>query len=111
MIIDEEIDSVQSVSKFNMFNPYRAYKISSSDRLKTIIDSSGIKSANDKNSAGDVWFNNGSFFICRRDIVLSKQGASPFPWLGYNILPFRESTKMEVDAAWQLKWMRNCYNE
>lgn len=111
LVVDKTIDSIQSVSKFNMFNPYRAYKINSNDRLESFIDSSGIESANDKNTAGDVWFNNGSFFICRRDIVLSKDGANPFPWLGYNILPFRESVKMEVDAPWQLEWLRKCYSE
>ena len=111
MIVDDSIDSIQSVSKFNMFNPYRAFRITADDRLKTIVDSEGIQNSNDKNAAGDIWFNNGSFFICRRDIVLSKKGASPFPWLGYNILPFRESVKMEVDAPWQLEWLRKCYNE
>ena len=111
IIVDDQIDSIQSVSKFNMFNPYRAFRITADDRLKTIVDSEGIQNSNDKNAAGDVWFNNGSFFICRRDIVISKQGANPFPWLGYNILPFRESVKMEVDAPWQLDWLRRCYNE
>ena len=111
MISDPKIDSVQSVSKFNMFNPYRAFRITDEDRLKTIVNSESIENSNDKDAAGDVWFNNGSFFICRRDIVISKRGSSPFPWLGYNILPFRESVKMEVDAPWQLDWLRKCYNE
>ena len=108
MLSDHSIDSIQSVSKYNMFNPYRAFKITN-DRLNTVIDSSSLERSNDKNVAGDIWFNNGSFFICRRDIVISKKGSNPFPWLGYNILPFKEETKMEVDDKWQLDWIRKCY--
>lgn len=111
MIKDDSIDSIQSVSRFNMFNPYRAHKINENGNLETFVSSAGVNSANDKNSAGDVWFNNGSFFICRRDIVVSKEGLNPFPWLGFNILPFKEKVKMEVDAPWQLDWIRSCYNE
>jgi|18_taG_2_1085343.scaffolds.fasta_scaffold00105_6 N-acylneuraminate cytidylyltransferase len=111
MINNKKIDSIQSVSKFNMFNPYRAYTISPSGNLINFIDSSNIEAANDKNSAGDVWFNNGSFFICRRDTVILKKGLSPFPWLGHNIKPFKEDTKMEVDAQWQLNWLRNSFME
>jgi hypothetical protein len=94
-----------------MFNPYRAYTINQEGNLINIVDSSCVPDANDKNSAGDVWFNNGSFFICRRDIVILKRGLSPFPWLGHNIKPFKESVKMEVDAQWQLDWLRNCWIE
>jgi N-acylneuraminate cytidylyltransferase len=109
MLSDKSIDSVQSVSKFNMFNPYRAHTINKNGMLKTVVGSSHIKSSNDKDAAGNIWFNNGSFFICRRDTVLSKKGASPFPWLGHNILPFQEDIKMEVDAKWQLEWLQKCF--
>ena len=109
MLSDKSVDSVQSVSKFNMFNPYRAHLIDKSGMLEPVVSSSHIKESNNKNAAGNIWFNNGSFFICRRDTVLSKKGKSPFPWLGHNIFPFQEDVKMEVDAYWQLEWLKKCF--
>lgn len=100
---DKKLDSVQSVSKFNMFNPYRAFKITDK-KLQNFIDVPDNSS--DKNSAGDIYYNNGSFFVCRRDIVLTKNGMNPFPWLGHNIFPFVEMTKMEVDDQWQLEFIK-----
>jgi len=100
---NKDYDSIQSVSKFNMFNPYRAFKIKN-NFLNNFIEVP--KNSNDKNFAGDIFFNNGSFFICRRNIVLSKNGLNPFPWLGHNIYPFIEETKMEVDDHWQLKFIK-----
>jgi len=105
-------DSIQSVSEFNMFNPFRAFTIEN-DLLKTYLDqnliSNGAKidNINDKNSAGDVYFANGSFFICRKDVLERKEGFLPFPWLGYNIKPWVQKVTMEIDAYWQSSVLRS----
>tara|TARA_A100001011_G_C14267943_1_gene825601 strand:- start:309 stop:1028 length:720 start_codon:yes stop_codon:yes gene_type:complete len=105
-------DSIQSVSEFNMFNPFRSFVVQD-DLLKTYMDqdriSSGtkIRNVNDKNSAGDIYFANGSFFICRRDILMKKEGFLPFPWLGFKIKPWIQEVTMEIDAYWQSSVLRS----
>jgi len=99
-------DSAMSVGKFNMFNPYRAYKIKEpSKSLETYIDQNqypDINNLNDKDAYGDVHFFNGSFWICRRECILKNKGLEPFSWLGDSIMPIVQDSKiMELDAPWQ----------
>lgn len=112
LIDNPSYDSVQSVSEFNMFNPFRAFTVDD-DLLKTylsqdtIAQGSKISNINDKNSAGDIYFANGSFFICRRDVLMKKQGMLPFPWLGHKIKPWVQNVTMEIDAYWQSSVLRS----
>jgi|7_EtaG_2_1085326.scaffolds.fasta_scaffold13829_2 N-acylneuraminate cytidylyltransferase len=107
-----EADSIVSLSEFNMFNPFRALKVSGGT-VKTWVDQDKIRemkkssNVNDKKSAGEIYFANGSFFICRRNVVMSKDGNLPFPWLGKNILPWIESASMEIDAPWQVDVLKS----
>lgn len=107
-------DSVVSVSKFNMFNPLRAYNINSKGKLETFKQLSNIKSkinANDKNTMGDIFFCNGNFWIFKRSnlFVKSKQ-QPPFPWLGKKIIPFKQKTFFEIDAQWQVSIVKEFSN-
>ena len=112
---DDTYDSIQSVSEFNMFNPFRAFSINDGS-LQTIMNPNQISSnkkienINDKNSAGDVYFFNGSFWICKRDVVFNK-GVPPFEWLGNKIKPYVQDVCMEVDAGWQLDYLINKENK
>jgi CMP-N-acetylneuraminic acid synthetase len=112
LIENPEYDSVQSVSEFNMFNPFRAFKVEN-DELTTFLDQKEIERAatmqnvNDKDSAGNIYFANGSFFICRRNVLLSENGGQPFPWLGYKIKPWIQDVTMEIDAYWQSAVLRS----
>jgi len=112
LIENPEYDSVQSVSEFNMFNPFRAFTIED-DLLKTYMKQSVISrgtkidNVNDKNSAGDIYFANGSFFICRKDVLMKRQGLLPFPWLGHKIKPWVQAVTMEIDAYWQSSVLRS----
>ena len=100
-----KIDSIQTVSKFNMFNPYRSFKINhDSGFLNNVVEVPD--DSNDKNFAGDIMFFNGSFFMCRRDIIMAKKGMNPFPWCGFNIYPYVEECKMEVDDVWQMEFLK-----
>jgi len=107
---DSKLDSVCSVGKFNMFNAYRALKIVDG-KLDTVVHNGYIKhlhskkpNKNDKDAFGDVYFFNGSFWICRREAIIKNNGKLPFTWLSQNIYPFiQDSIYQEIDDYWQLK--------
>lgn len=104
----EDYDSVVSVSKLNMFNPYRAMTIADG-LLQTFISQQDIKTstqANDKNSAGDIYYVNGNFWVMRRDVIFREDNNLPFQWLGKRIRPFVQDVFLELDAAWQLDYVR-----
>jgi N-acylneuraminate cytidylyltransferase len=102
-------DCVVSVSKFNMFNPFRAFYITNKKKLVSIIDIpkykklNKIQNKNDKNAFGDIYFFNGSFFVFKRSnfFIKSKQ-KPPFTWMGKNIVPFKQKTFFEIDDNWQI---------
>ena len=110
LIKDPKADSIMSIGKYNMFNPYRAYKYKDG-YAQTYVDQKITKKAtksnhNDKNAYGDTYFFNGSFWICRREAIINNNGLLPFPWIGKNILMWEQDASiMEVDAEWQLKLM------
>ena len=106
----EEIDSVLSVSEFNMFNPFRAFK-KTGMLLETVVpqniimeNSTGL--VNNKDAAGNCYFFNGAFMTCRRDVVFRRKGKAPFAWLGDNIAAHYMDTTMEIDAPWQLSFLK-----
>jgi len=107
-----QYDSVESVSKFNMFNPFRAMKIID-NKIETFLKEEEILikregvSISDKKSAGDVYFFNGSFWLTRKKNIFSESGKLPYQWLGENIYPFIQDTWMEVDDHWQLQFLKN----
>ncbi|KKM73251.1 hypothetical protein LCGC14_1412390 [marine sediment metagenome] len=110
MLNNKDIDSVTSVSEFDMFNPSRAYSIVNG-RLDTImsqdmIASKTIGNPNDKNAMGKIYFFNGSFWVCKRCSVLRDDGMLPFPWMGQRSIPYVQKTTMEVDAEWQLSYLK-----
>jgi hypothetical protein len=110
-----ELDSICSVSQFNAFNPARALRIMSTGLLEGIVpvqSSSFAQSAtarNEKNFLGDIFFFNGSFWICRREVLLARKGCLAFPWLGERVLPWVQPPFMEVDDHWQLEYLRHCH--
>lgn len=105
----EKYDSCMSVSKFNMFNPFRSFHQLDEGGVVPIIDEritsflSNRKNKNDKDAFGDIFFFNGSFWICKRETLVKNEGNSVFPWLGKRIMPFfQQDGIMEIDAEWQL---------
>lgn len=105
----EQYDSVVSVSKLNMFNPFRAMKVNAEGKLETYLPQEQISSTlqtNDKNSAGDIYFCNGNFWIMRRDVIFRENNKFPFQWLGNNIRPYIQNVFLELDADWQIDYVR-----
>ena len=111
LLENPDYDSIQTVSEFNMFNPFRSFVVRDNN-LETymaqeeILKATVLKNINDKKSAGDIYFANGSFFICRRNILFQKSGKLPFPWLGSKIKPWIQPVTMEIDAYWQSSVLR-----
>jgi CMP-N-acetylneuraminic acid synthetase len=112
LLNDPSLDSVQAVSEYTMFNPFRAFKIVD-DKLETIVDQEFIKNnvkgklSNDRNAAGKVYFMNGSFWIIRKKTLMDNNGHLPFSFLGKNIGAYVQDTLMELDAPWQIKFLES----
>jgi N-acylneuraminate cytidylyltransferase len=112
LLMDNDYDSIMSLSKYNMFNPIRAF-IKKDNMINTFIDQQNIKNMNcinknDKNAFGDVYFFNGSFWICKRQAIIDNNGLEPYPWLGNKIYPFiQKEGIMEIDQAWQIDVLKN----
>ena len=108
---DPRADSIESVSPFPMFNPFRALCRSEDGTLQTILPQQWIAQrsrglTNDRNDAGEVLFFNGSFWVVRRAALVRRDGLLPFPWLGRRILAYVQSPRMELDAPWQNTMLR-----
>jgi len=105
-------DSVVSVSEMNMFNPFRAHKIIDG-LLDTWIDQDLIRSdtkVNDKNSAGNIYYCNGNFWVMRRNVLFDNDNNLPFEWLGKKIVPYIQNVFQELDAPWQLDYVEQSIN-
>lgn len=112
MLSNPELDSIQAVSEYTMFNPFRAFKITEGE-LQTIVDQEFIRNnlkgklANDRNSAGKTYFMNGSFWIIKKSVILDNNGLLPFPFLGNRVGAYIQDTMMEIDAPWQIKFLES----
>lgn len=105
---DVSATSVMSVSKFNMFNPYRAFNIKQQRVINFQSFSLQQADSNDKNALGDFYFFNGSFWLIRREALFSEKQQEPFKWLGDNIIPLiQKEGIMEIDAPWQIVNQQN----
>lgn len=108
LVNNENLDSVISVGKYNMFNPLRAYRVGQHGYLKNFSTSqqssvATTKLLNDKDALGDVYFFNGSFWVMKRKSFLSNNGLQPFTWLGKKIgFIEQDASCMEIDAEWQI---------
>lgn len=109
-----DFDSCQSVGKFNMFNPFRAFFGLGDGSIAPIVEHkiakflSNRKNMNDKDAFGDIYYFNGSFWIIKKNVFLVNDGKSVFSWLGDKILPFeQQSLYQEIDSDWQYKLL-NC---
>ncbi len=112
--VEKDLDSIISVAPYNMYNPFRAYVSNKEGKLESFLPQSLIKqrsvmsNINDKDSAGDILFFNGSFWVIRRDTLMKNDGILPFTWLGNDIGYLVQSSEcMEVDAPWQMKLIKN----
>ena len=104
-----DADSVAAVSEYSMFNPYRANVILDGF-METVIPQDQIpkeKSTNDKKAFGDIYFCNSNFFVVKRDIVFKDDNNLPYPFLGKKIKPYVQKVNLELDAEWQIDFVKS----
>jgi len=106
---EPEVDSVITVIRANHFNPMRAYVDDGKGFLDTYLPQQMIsdKTKNqlmaDKNSAGDIYFQNG-LWILRRETILDADGLEPFPWFGSKIRYLEQDPRLqEIDDEYQIR--------
>ncbi len=105
-----DADSVVTVIQANHFNPIRAYVAQGSGAgLTTYLSQEDIYKRtadvdiSDKNSVGDIYFQNGLWFL-RRRAVMEEGGMLPFAWFGNNVEYLEQDPSLqEVDAEYQIK--------
>jgi CMP-N-acetylneuraminic acid synthetase len=97
-----DADSICTVSKYNMFSPYRARILDLDDVALNFINNDMITCNRD--SGGDFYFYDCSCAIVKSSIFkkIAKQ-PGPQPWLGRYILSYIQSIPaLDVDYEWQL---------
>lgn len=104
---DTTIDSVVSVSKYNMWSPTRARRIKNGllepfipfDRYSDQIDALSC----DRDSQGDVYFADMGFSIVRPSCLENlHSGTPPQKWMGTKIFPYVQEGGFDIDYSWQL---------
>ena len=113
---DEKLDSVVSVSKYNMWSPIRARKISNNGLLEPFVSLDYFRENNidlncDRDSQGDVWFADMGVSIIRaRNLKNIEYGIPPQRWMGRNISPIKNDGGLDVDYEFQIGqveyWLR-----
>jgi CMP-N-acetylneuraminic acid synthetase len=101
--------SIISVTEFNMFNPFRAFKIVEGFMVPFLEDRNVQlpSNANDRNAFGSSYFFNGSFCVCKYDTMMSKINDTVYSWIGNKPKAFIQNFAMELDEDWQISVIRN----
>ena len=104
---DPSADSAVTVSRYNMFSPTRARRISEDGFLQPYIpfehhyNSDNINC--DRDSQGDVWFADVAVSIVRpKNLENLKEGILPQKWMGKKILPIINEAGLDIDYEWQI---------
>jgi len=113
---DPTADSAVTVSRYNMYSPTRARKISEDGSLQPYIPFEHHPNAEaincDRDSQGDVWFADVSVSVIRPvNLENLESGLLPQKWMGRRILPIMNEAGLDMDFEWQLGqvswWLEN----
>jgi CMP-N-acetylneuraminic acid synthetase len=114
---DPELDSVITVIRANHFNPIRAYVDDGTGYITTYLTQDLIKEKtsrmhlSDKNSCGNILFQNGLWIIRRRAIIKAqeqRQGLLPFQWFGDKIRYIEQDPRLqEIDDIYQVRLLED----
>jgi CMP-N-acetylneuraminic acid synthetase len=104
---DPTADSAVTVSRYNMYSPTRARRISEDGSLQPYIPFEHHPNADtincDRDSQGDVWFADVAVSIIRPENLENlESGLLPQKWMGRRILPIMNEAGLDVDFEWQL---------
>lgn len=111
---DHSLDSLVSVSKYNMFTPLRARSIlpDGSTRPLLDLDAFGVKNTFDRDALGDVYFCDFGVQVVRPERCLEDAvgGSLPFRWLGKKQGAMIKEFGFDIDHEWQIPvlehWLR-----
>ncbi len=103
----ENIDSVVTVSRYNMYSPIRARRIGEDGFLHPFIPFEAyegkMKITCDRDSQGDVYFADVCLSVVRpRCLEDLNYGILPQRWMGQKIYPLRQWGGCDVDFEWQI---------
>lgn len=112
---DPTLDSVVTVSRYNMWTPLRARKVGPEGLLQPFVpfetfgDPATLSC--DRDSQGDVWFADMSVSVVRpRCLDALYEGQLPQKWMGRRIYPLKQWGGLDVDYDWQVPqvefWLR-----
>lgn len=104
---DETLDSAITVSKYNMWSPLRARRLTDEGILQPFVpfetfgDPATLNC--DRDSQGDVWFYDSGAVVARpRAIENMDQGLLPQKWMGQRIAMVESWGGADVDYDWQI---------
>jgi hypothetical protein len=112
---DPTLDSAVTVSRYNMWSPLRARRLTPAGTLdpfvpfETVGDPATLNC--DRDSQGDVWFADMGLSVVRpRCFDEMEDGLLPQRWMGRRIAPIESWGGCDVDYEWQLPgvefWLR-----
>ncbi|MCL4710540.1 MAG: hypothetical protein KJZ73_04775 [Pseudorhodoplanes sp.] len=112
---DDSLDSVVSVSQYNMFTPLRARRLKSDHTTEPVLelDRLGISNTFDRDAMGDIYFCDFGIQVVRpeRCLLDATGGALPFRWLGRKQGAIVKDYGFDIDARWQVpvieQWLRD----
>ena len=113
---NKKFDSAVSVSKYNMWSPLRARKISKKGTLVPFVPFKTFgnpKTLNcDRDSQGDVLFADMGVSVVRPYCLKNmNNNLLPQKWMGKNIAPIYSEAGFDIDYEWQLPllkyWIEN----
>jgi len=102
-----DYDSAVSVSRYNMWSPLRARKITEDGLLHPFVPFETFgdpRTLNcDRDSQGDVWFADMGVSIVRPHCLENiNEGLLPQKWMGRKIYPLKQWGGLDVDYEWQV---------
>jgi hypothetical protein len=107
LMSDPRIDSVVTVSQYNMWSPLRARRETTDGLLEPFVpfetfgDPATLNC--DRDSQGDVWFADMSLSLVRpRCLDRLEDGLLPQKWMGRRIAPVKQWGGLDVDYEWQV---------
>jgi CMP-N-acetylneuraminic acid synthetase len=116
LLADPELDSAVSVSRYNMWSPLRARRVTDDGTLQPFVPFETFgdpKTLNcDRDSQGDVWFADMGVSIIRpRCLEHLHDGLLPQKWMGQRIAPIYSDAGFDLDYEWQFPvaewWLKN----
>lgn len=112
-------DSAVTVSRYNMWSPLRARKLTNDGALVPFVpfelfgDPKTLSC--DRDSQGDVWFADMGCSVVRSECLEDiENGMLPQKWMGRKIAPIFQEGGCDVDYVWQIKgvewWLKNYWD-